>query len=186
MMRTTVVGSWPPEERYRAPLALYFSGQTDQSESETLLREVAAVAIAQQQACGLDEYTGGETSADSFILHLPRLLTGIEPTDQLDAWGGRGSYFITGPLGAPRGLGVAAAFRRERAIDSRVTNITIPGTRPIGSWSTSRSSHSGKRRQPDGGTRQAKRGAVSARSRRRVELEIDQSWANGGCKWSTK
>jgi methionine synthase II (cobalamin-independent) len=87
MLRTTVVGSWPPEERYRAPLALYFSGQMDQSESETLLKEVAAVAIAQQQACGLDEYTGGETSADSFILHFPRLLTGIKPTDQLDAWG---------------------------------------------------------------------------------------------------
>jgi methionine synthase II (cobalamin-independent) len=38
MLRTTVVGSWPPEERYRAPLALYFSGQMDQSESETLLK----------------------------------------------------------------------------------------------------------------------------------------------------
>jgi len=59
----------------------------DEPESESLLNKVAAVAIAQQQACGLDEYTGGETSADSFILHLPRFLTGIEPTDPLDAWG---------------------------------------------------------------------------------------------------
>jgi methionine synthase II (cobalamin-independent) len=90
MLRTTVVGSWPPEERYRSPLALYFRGQMDEPESESLLEEVAAVAIAQQQVCGLDGYAGGETSADSFILHLPRLLTGIEPTDQLDAWGGRG------------------------------------------------------------------------------------------------
>src|SRR5258708_30192903 len=131
MIRTTVVGSWPPEERYRSPLARYFRGQMGEPESESILREVAAVAIAQQQACGLDECNGGETSADSFILHLPRLLTGVEPTDQLDAWGGRGSYSITGPLGAPRGLGVAAAFRRERAIDSRVTKVTIPGPSEI-------------------------------------------------------
>jgi 5-methyltetrahydropteroyltriglutamate--homocysteine methyltransferase len=131
MIRTTVVGSWPPEERNRSPLARYFRGQMGEPESESLLKEVAAVAIAQQQACGLDEYTGGETSADSFILHFPRLLTGIEPTDQLDAWGGRGSYSITGPLGAPRGLGVAAAFRRERAIDPLVKKVTVPGPSEI-------------------------------------------------------
>src|SRR6266851_10135914 len=109
MLRTTVVGSWPTEERYRSALALYFRGQMDGPEAESLLKEVAAVAIAQQQACGLDEYTGGETSADSFILHLPRLLPGVEPTDQLDAWGGRGSYAVIGSLGAPNGLGIATA-----------------------------------------------------------------------------
>ena len=87
VLRTTVVGSWSPEERCRAPLARYFRGQMDEPESESLLNRVAAVAIAQQRACGLDEYTGGETSADSFVLHLPRFLTGIEPTDPLDAWG---------------------------------------------------------------------------------------------------
>jgi hypothetical protein len=45
MLRTTVVGSWPPEERYRSPLALYFRGQMDEPESESLLKEIAAVAI---------------------------------------------------------------------------------------------------------------------------------------------
>src|ERR1700694_3238234 len=125
MLRTTVVGSWPPDERHGSLLARYFRAQTDDLDAESLLTEVAAVAIAQQQACGLDEYTGGETSADSFILHFPRFLTGIERTARLDAWGGRGSYSMTGPLGAPGGLGVAAAFRRERAIDSRVTKVTI-------------------------------------------------------------
>jgi methionine synthase II (cobalamin-independent) len=79
MLRTTVVGSWPPEERYRSPLARYFRAHTDDLDAESLLTEVAAVAIAQQQACGLDEYTGGETSADSFILHFPRFLTGVGP-----------------------------------------------------------------------------------------------------------
>ena len=131
MLRTTVVGSWPPEERYRSSLALYFHGQMDEPESESLLKEVAAVAIAQQQACGLDEYTGGETSADSFILHMPRFLIGIEPTDQRDAWGGRGSYAVIGSLGAPNGLGVAAAFRRERTIEPRLAKVTIPGPSEI-------------------------------------------------------
>jgi 5-methyltetrahydropteroyltriglutamate--homocysteine methyltransferase len=131
MLRTTVVGSWPPEERFRSALALYFRGQMDGPESESLLKEVAAVAIAQQQACGLDEYTGGETSADSFILHFPRFLTGIEPTDQRDAWDGRGSYAVVGPLGARNGLGIAAAFRRERTIEPRLAKVTIPGPSEI-------------------------------------------------------
>jgi hypothetical protein len=110
MMCTSVVGSWPPDESYRPPLALYFNGQMDQRQSETILKEVAAVAIAQQQAFGLDEYTGGEASADSFILHFPRVLAGINPTDEFDAWGGRGSYSVTDPLGAPGGLGLAVTF----------------------------------------------------------------------------
>src|ERR1700730_10008518 len=78
MLRTTVVGGWLTEERHRAALALYLRGHRDERESESLLKEVAAAAIAQQQACGLNEYTGGETSADSFILHFPRFLTGID------------------------------------------------------------------------------------------------------------
>src|ERR1700694_5678104 len=101
MLRTTVVGSWPPEERYRSLLARYFRAETDELDAESLLTEVAAVAIAQQQACGLDAYTGGETSADSFILHFPRFLTGIALTYQRDAWGGRGSYAVIGSLDAP-------------------------------------------------------------------------------------
>src|SRR5258708_39977999 len=107
MLRTTVVGSWPPEERYRSSLALYFHGQMDEPGSESLLKEVAAVAIAQQQACALDEYTGGETSADSFILHMPGFLSGIALTDKRDAWGGRWSYSGSGPIGGPNGLGMA-------------------------------------------------------------------------------
>jgi 5-methyltetrahydropteroyltriglutamate--homocysteine methyltransferase len=124
-------GSWPPDERHRSLLARYFSAQTDELGAESLLTEVAAVAIAQQQACGLDAYTGGETSADSFILHFPRSLTGIESTDQREAWGGRGSYALIGSVDAPGGLGIATAFRRERAIEPRLTKVTIPGPSEI-------------------------------------------------------
>jgi methionine synthase II (cobalamin-independent) len=125
MLLTSVVGSWPPEERNRSALALYFRGQMDEPESELLLKEVAAMAIAQQQACGLGENTSGETSADSFILHMPRFLIGIESTDQRDAWGGRGSYAVIGSFGAPIGLGIAAAFRRERTIEPLLAKVTI-------------------------------------------------------------
>jgi 5-methyltetrahydropteroyltriglutamate--homocysteine methyltransferase len=130
-IRTTVVGSWPPDEAYQDRLRLYHRGALSSNEAEMLLHEVAAQAIAQQKACGLDEYTGGETWADSFILHFPRWLTGITPTGDHQAWEGRGTYRVIGPLGAPKGLGLAAAFRREKAIDPLIRKVTIPGPSEI-------------------------------------------------------
>ncbi|MEZ4659115.1 MAG: hypothetical protein R2911_16240 [Caldilineaceae bacterium] len=131
MIRTTVVGSWPPEDRFRGALAHYLRGTLTAGDHEQLLCDVAEVAIQQQKACGLDEYTGGETSADSFILHFPKYLTGIEPTANTDAWDGRGDYRIVGVLDAPAGLGLAAAFRREKRIDPALAKVTIPGPSEI-------------------------------------------------------
>ena len=113
-MRTTVVGSWPPEARYATELAGYHRGELDNSAAETLLTKLATIAIAQQRACGLDEITGGETSADSFILHFPRVLSGVARSENTAAWAGRGTFRIVGPLGAPDGLGIASAFARCR------------------------------------------------------------------------
>jgi methionine synthase II (cobalamin-independent) len=126
-MRTTLVGSWPPEARYRADLARYHRGELDDRAAEQLLIDVATVAIAQQRACGVDEMTGGETSADSFILHFPRVLSGIVASEDTAAWDGRGTFRIVGPIGAPQGLGIAAAFGRERGIDPHLDKVTIPG-----------------------------------------------------------
>ena len=114
MIRTTVVGSWPPDEQFDERLHAYFTDRLTLTAAEALLREVAAVAIEQQKTCGLDEYTGGETSADSFILHFPKQLTGIALTENTEAWGGRGDYRIVGEVDAPNGLGIASAFRREK------------------------------------------------------------------------
>ncbi len=68
MVRTTVVGSWPVDERFREPIKRYHRGELPDDEAKSLLREVASVAIDQQVRCGFDEYTGGETSVDHFIL----------------------------------------------------------------------------------------------------------------------
>ena len=130
-VRNTVVGSWPVAAEFRDRMEQYHRGQLASEEAETLLREVAALAIAQQQDCGLEEYTGGETWADSFILHFPKLLTGIAPTADTAAWDGRGNYQSTGPLGAPNGLGIAAAYHRERSIAPGISKVNIPGPSEI-------------------------------------------------------
>ena len=130
-MRTTVVGSWPPEARYAAELTRYYRGELDNGSAEKLVTDVASAAIAQQRVCGVDEITGGETSADSFILHFPHLLSGIAPSENTAAWDGRGTFQITGPIGAPDGLGIAAAFERERSIYQDLPKVTIPGPSEI-------------------------------------------------------
>ncbi|MCB0158731.1 MAG: hypothetical protein KDD83_11420 [Caldilineaceae bacterium] len=125
MLRTTVVGSWPPEARFYGSLEHFHRGKF--AAPEPLLRTVAQAAIAQQCACGLDEYTGGETSADTFILHFPAGFTGLERTENHEAWGGRGTYRVIGAVDAPQGLGIAAAYARERALDPAIEKVTIPG-----------------------------------------------------------
>ena len=131
MIRTTVVGSWPPESRFQKELMAYFQSDLRAQRPSQLLDEVAQIAIEQQKACGLNEYTGGETSADSFILHFPKYFTGIERTDNEDAWDGRGEYLIVGELDAPAGLGIATAFRREKKLDPALQKVTIPGPSEI-------------------------------------------------------
>lgn len=131
MIRTTVVGSWPVDPRFADAMQQYHTGAYPTAKAEQLLSQVAQIAIEQQRACGLDEITGGETSADTFILQFPKYLAGIEPTADQGAWGGRGSYVVTGPLRAPQGLGIAAAYRRERAIDPSIGKVTIPGPSEI-------------------------------------------------------
>ena len=127
MLRTTVVGSWPIAPEFEGRMKQYHQGHLSPEEAEALLREAAALAVAQQRECGLDEYTGGETWADTFILHFPKLLTGIAPTADTAAWDGHGSYQVVGPLGAPDGLGIAAAYRREREIAPAISKVNIPG-----------------------------------------------------------
>ena len=127
MLRTTVVGSWPPADQFRHQLERYHRGTMAPAEADLLLQAAAATAIAQQKACGLDEYTGGETSADTFILHFARRLAGIVANDNTAAWDGRGAYRVEGELRAPTGLGLADAFSRERALDPGLRRVTVPG-----------------------------------------------------------
>jgi 5-methyltetrahydropteroyltriglutamate--homocysteine methyltransferase len=130
-VRTTLVGSWPVEDRFAADLARYHRGELSGGATEALLTDVAAVAIAQQRQCGVDQITGGETSADTFILHFPSLLSGIVRSPNTTAWDGRGTHTLVGPIDAPHGLGVANAFARERRIDPHLEKVTIPGPSEI-------------------------------------------------------
>src|SRR4051812_33067549 len=116
VLRTTVVGSWPPAARFSEALGRYHRGELPAEEAEALLRQVALTALEEQRSCGLQQYTGGETWAEMFILHYPRRLTGLEPIDPSIREGWR-SYRVTGPIDAPQGLGVAEAFRREKSLD---------------------------------------------------------------------
>lgn len=131
MIHPTVVGSWPPAEEFAEALQQYHQGAMARDLQHDFLLEVAEVAIDQQCNCGLDEYTGGETSADYFILHFPKCLSGVEPTENHEAWDGRGTYRVVGEIGAPNGLGIASAFQRERAIDPHVRKVTFPGPSEI-------------------------------------------------------
>lgn len=131
MIRTTVVGSWPPAEEFAEALQQYHQGEMESDLQHDFLSEVAELAIDQQCLCGLDEYTGGETSSDYFILHFPKCLSGVEPTENREAWDGRGTYRVVGEIGAPNGLGIASAFLRERAIDPDVRKVTFPGPSEI-------------------------------------------------------
>jgi methionine synthase II (cobalamin-independent) len=126
-LRTTVVGSWPPEDRFRPELQRYFRGELAEREAEELLRAVAAVAIGQQRGLDLDVYTGGETSADTFVLHFARRLSGVRPSSNPEAWDGRGAYEVVDTIAAPRGLGIAEAFRRERGLAPELFKVTLPG-----------------------------------------------------------
>jgi len=130
-LRTTVVGSWPVSPQFDDRMKDFHAGRLSEEMRESLLEEVARTAIEQQIACGLDEFTGGETWADSFILHFPKLLSGIEPTKDADAWEGRGTYRATGPLAAPNGLGVSSAYRRESAIAPGISKVNLPGPSEI-------------------------------------------------------
>src|SRR5262249_16699281 len=58
-------------------------------------------------------------------------LYGIAPSENTAAWDGRGTFRITGPIGAPDGLGIAAAFERERSIYPDLQKVTIPGPSEI-------------------------------------------------------
>jgi methionine synthase II (cobalamin-independent) len=126
-LRIAVVGSWPPEDRFRPELQRYFRGELAERDADELLRAVAAVAISQQRGLALDVYTGGETSTDSFVLHFARRLSGVRPSSDPEAWDGRGAYEVVDTIAAPRGLGIAEAFRREQVLAPELFKVTLPG-----------------------------------------------------------
>jgi len=128
-LRTTFPGSWWPYPDLNEDLVRYHRGDLGKEEGIAVINQCAARAISEQREFGLDEWTGGEYFADTFVVHMPRRLTGVV-IDQLPEPGGfdyddLGHVSIVGDIDAPDGLGYAEAFSRENALDGGVVKATV-------------------------------------------------------------
>ena len=130
-VRTTTVGSWWPQEDVAEGLREYHAGNLGADESERLLRESAATAVAEQQALGLTEWTGGEYFTDEFLNHMQKVLTGIEidvpSKPELFDYDDFAHAKITGDIGAPDGMGYLSGYLRERDLPGGVPKATVVG-----------------------------------------------------------
>jgi len=99
------------------------------------LTQAARVAMDEMLACGLDQIAGGEVFAPDFVHTVPPRLTGVEAErlrDMARGQDGVAVYHVTGTIDAPRGLGHARGFRRERAIEPRLDKAAVPSPYTIG------------------------------------------------------
>ncbi len=94
-----------------------------------MLDRCAAQAISEQMELGLDEWTGGEYFTDDFIMHMTRVLAGIEidkpAEDEIFDYDDFAHARIVGEISAPNGLGYASAYRRERQLPGGVRKATV-------------------------------------------------------------
>lgn len=131
MVRTTVVGSWPPPFGQRPALRPFWQGDIDETDPQiaSALGSAARIAMDEMIACGLDQIMGGEVFAPDFVHHVPPRLSGLrerQRRDMTQGYQGVARYEIAGPISAPRGTGHAAAFRRERAIEPSLHKVSVP------------------------------------------------------------
>ncbi|MCP3989768.1 MAG: hypothetical protein GY724_11885, partial [Actinomycetia bacterium] len=131
MVRTTVVGSWPPPFGQRPALRPFWRGEVSEDDPhvEAALVAAARIAMDEMMACGLDQIMGGEVFAPDFVHTVPPRLEGLEAESLRDIAKGQSGvarYRITGPVSAPRGTGHAKAFRREQAIEPRLDKAAVP------------------------------------------------------------
>lgn len=136
-VRTTVVGSWPPPFGQRPALRPFWRGEATEDEPAVAAALAAAARIAMDEmlACGLDQIAGGEVFAPDFVHTVPPRLTGVTAERARDISRGQqgvARYVVTGPLGAPRGLGYAKAFAREKALEPRLDKVAVPTAFTIG------------------------------------------------------
>lgn len=115
-LRTTVIGSYPfPSWLEFATAHLNEFGPDDLAE---LQDDAVITAVYDQLRAGLDVITDGEQTRLDFNLSFYGYIEGIERETQPrrrfgpPAHDQRGRHLVTGPLRAPRGLGVVEEFRR--------------------------------------------------------------------------
>lgn len=136
-IRTTAVGSWPPPFGQRPALRPFWAGQVDEDDPAVAeaLAAAARVAMDEMLACGIDQITGGEVFAPDFVHTVPPRLSGVVAErlrDMAKGQEGVARYRVIGSIEAPRGLGHARAFERERAIEPRLGKAAVPSAFTIG------------------------------------------------------
>jgi methionine synthase II (cobalamin-independent) len=126
---TTAIGSWPIPFGQRATLKRFYAGDLNEATAYDTLVQAARIAMDEQLACGLTQIAGGEVFAPDFVHHVPPRLEGLKAfalRDTRRGYQGLARYVRDGPLGAPRGTGHAAAFRREHSLEPRLGKASIP------------------------------------------------------------
>jgi 5-methyltetrahydropteroyltriglutamate--homocysteine methyltransferase len=121
-LRTTVIGSYPfPSWLEFACAHLDQFGETDRAEVQD---DAVIAAIHDQVAAGLDVITDGEQTRLDFNLSFYGYLEGLEletvPPRRFGppAHDQRPKHKVSGPLAAPRGLGVVDEFKRLQRLAS--------------------------------------------------------------------
>lgn len=132
-LRTTVIGSWPfPGWLEWTARNLEQFGPDDIAEAQD---DAVRCALHEQATAGLDVVTDGEQTRLDFNLSFYGFLTGIDlesaPPRRFGppAHDQRGRHAVTGPITAPRGLGVVEEFRRlvRLAPPGPVLKASVPG-----------------------------------------------------------
>jgi methionine synthase II (cobalamin-independent) len=128
-VRTTVVGSWWLYPEMQKDLARHHAGRCTPQEGEAILNRAATKAIKEQRDLGLDEWTGGEYHTDNFILHMHRVITGLEidkpQAEDVFDYDDMTHAKIVGKITAPNGLGYLEAFRREKKLPGGVRKAAV-------------------------------------------------------------
>lgn len=100
---------------------------------DELFEDATRIAIADQLEAGLDVITDGELHRSRFVYEMFGHLSGLERVSARRKLGIGGydqapHFKVTGPITAPRGLGVVAEFKAlQRLAPGRPLKVALPG-----------------------------------------------------------
>jgi 5-methyltetrahydropteroyltriglutamate--homocysteine methyltransferase len=134
LLPATVIGSWSFPGWY-AKFCDDAGRQPDlfgADDREEALRDAVRLAVDDQLRAGADLVTDGEMQRVDFNLGFYDYLGGLEALPAARHWGPpahdqRSRYRCTGPLAAPKGLGLVAEYRRLRTITDAPVKVPVPG-----------------------------------------------------------
>jgi 5-methyltetrahydropteroyltriglutamate--homocysteine methyltransferase len=130
---TSVVGSHAHPGWFAHGIEAAERGEFGPADLAELLDDGVALAIADQEAAGIDVVTDGEMRrAGFFTAEFYRHLTGIREVPARRRLGVLGHdalprYAVEAEIAAPDGLGVVAEYRAARTRTSRPLKVTLPG-----------------------------------------------------------